>query len=164
MLKNDRGFIAIESIIVVSAMLFFMILFISFFSYTLPRTTLEKEVQSLAQIAKKQGGLTDKKSQPVNSDVELFKDNLEKYGYDRDKIEITAKTIPSGNNAIGVTPLNSKSNSKNYIGRQSKELIEVIVKIPADKSHFDAPLRFFGIKNTLNDVYVFREVVGSERW
>lgn len=161
-IKDTKGFIAVEAVIVMAGLMFFILLFISFLSYTLPRVMLEKEVQSLAQIAKIQGGLTDIHSQPLNSDIELFKDNLEKIGYDRSKIIVQAKTIQSDMNAIGVTPLNEKGN--NYIKRDSKELIEIIVSIPADKTHFDAPLRFFGVKNTLSGVYTFREVIGSERW
>lgn len=161
-LKNKKGFIAIESLIAISALLFFFVLFISFLSYTIPKISLEKEVQNLAQIAKKQGGLTDKTSQPVNSDIELFKDTLEKMGYDKNSIVIEAKTIPSGQMAIGVTPLNEEGN--NYIKRDSKELIEITISIPADKSVFNVPLKFFGIKNNLSGVYYFREVIGSERW
>lgn len=161
-LKNSKGFVAIETVIVMSGVMFFLILFIAFFSYTTPRIMLEKEVQNLAQIAKIQGGLTDKSSQPINSDIELFKANLEKMGYDKDEIKIEAKTIPSGAIATGVTPINQEGN--NYIKRDSKELIEIIVEIPADKSSFDAPLKYFGIKNILSDKYIFKEVVGSERW
>lgn len=162
-IKNSKGYVAIESIIVMSGLIFFLLLFVSFLCYTLPKIMLEKEVQTLAQIAKIQGGLTDKVSQPVNSDIELFKANLDKMGFDISQVVIQAKTIPSGFNAIGVTPINSKTGT-NYVKRDSKELIEIIIKVPADKSLFDSPLKFFGIKNTLSGVYTFREVVGSERW
>lgn len=161
-IKNSKGFVAIESIIAMSGLIFFLLLFVSFLCYTLPKITLEKEVQTLAQIAKIQGGLTDKVSQPVNSDIELFKANLDKMGFDISQVVIQAKTIPSGYNAIGVTPINSKGS--NYIKRDSKELIEILIRVPADKSLFDSPLKFFGIKNTLSGVYTFREIVGSERW
>ena len=161
-LKNRKGFVAIEAVIVMSGVLFLLILFISFLSYTLPKVMLEKEVQALAQTAKIQGGLTNNTSQPVNPDIELFKDNLAKHGYNRDEIVIEAKTIPSGMNAIGVTPLNESGT--NYIRRDSKELIEITISIPADKSLFNEPLKFFGVKNTLSGVYTFKEVVGSERW
>lgn len=160
--RNNKGFIAVESIIAVSALLFFFVLFVSFLTYTVPKISLEKEVQNLAQIAKKQGGLTDKISEPTNSDIEVFKDTLGKMGYDKTKIIIVAKTIPSGQVATGVTPLDGSGN--NYIKRDSKELMEILISIPADKTVFNAPAKFFGIKNVVSGVYTFREVVGSERW
>lgn len=161
-LRNNKGFIAVESLIAVSALLFFFVLFVSFLSYTVPKISLEKEVQNLAQIAKKQGGLTDKNSEPNNSDIETFKNTLEKMGYDKSKIIVTAKTIPSGQIAIGVTPLDGSGS--NYVKRDSKELMEILISIPADKTLFNAPAKFFGIKNIVSGVYTFREVVGSERW
>lgn len=161
-LKNTKGFVAVETIIVMSGVLFFFILFISVVSYNIPRIMLEKEVQFLAQTAKIQGGLTDKVSQPTNSDIELFKDRLQRMGYDRNSITITAKTIPSNMSAIGVTPLNQ--NGSNYIKRDSKEHIEITVVIPSDRSLFSSPLNFFGLKQRAQNYYVIREVVGSERW
>lgn len=162
LIKNSKGFVAIESIIAMSGVLFIILLFVSILCYNYPRIMLEKEIQPLAQTAKIQGGLTDETSQPANSDIDMFKDRLSKMGYDKSKIVVTAKTIPGNQNAIGVTPINSNGN--NYIKRDSKQLIEVVVSVPADKGIFTAPLTFFGVKNTLNDRYVVREVVGSERW
>lgn len=161
-IKNTKGFVAVETIIVMSGVLFFFLLFISIVTYHVPRIMLEKEVQWLAQTAKIQGGLTDKTSQPTNSDVELFKDRLEEMGYDRDSITITAKTIPSGINAIGVTPINQTGS--NYIKRDSKEYIEITVVIPSDMNLFSSPLHFFGLKTEEKNYYVIKEVVGSERW
>lgn len=151
-IKLKKGFISIETIVALSVVLIFMLLFIAILTYHYPRIMLEKEVQTLAQIAKIQGGLTDSSS-AIESDVDVFKDRLEKIGYNRDKIEITAQTIPGRFNAIGVTPLNGTGN--NYIKRNTKELIEIVVKVPASKY-----IIFFKMKNT----YVIREIVGSERW
>ena len=159
---NKRGFVSIETVIAMSTVLFFFILFVSIFAYTMPRINLEKEVQHLAQVAKIQGGLTDETSDPNNSDIKRFTDNLVAMGYDKDGIEVVAKTINDKKNAIGVTPLNK--NGTNYIKRDSKDLIEVIVTVDANKDLFTAPLKFFGLNNTLSGKYVMREVVGSERW
>ena len=162
LIKNTKGFVAVETIIVMSGVIFFFLLFISIVSYNFPRMMLEKEVQILAQTAKIQGGLTDKNSQPVNSDIELFKDRISSMGYDRDAITITAKTIPSGMSAIGVTPINEAGS--NYIKRDSKELIEITVTIPSDKNLFNSPLKYFGLKRNGESYYVITEIVGSERW
>lgn len=160
-IRDAKGFVAIETIIVLSGVMFFILLFVSILTYNYPRIMLEKEVQILAQTAKIQGGLTDKVSQPSNSDIELFKDRMEKMGYARDEVQVTAKTIPGNVNAIGVTPMNQSGD--NYIKRDSKELIEIVVVAPSDKNVFTAPLKYFGLK-AFNGDYVIREVVGSERW
>ena len=142
-LNNKEGFISIETIIAMSSILFFFIFFIAIFAYNMPRISLEKEVQSLAQIAKIQGGLTDETSEPGKSDIKRFKDDLKAMGYEDSDIQIYAKTLNSKQNAIGVTPISS--NGTNYVKRDSKELIELVVKVKADKSVFTAPLKFFGI-------------------
>lgn len=161
-IKKSKGFVAIETVIILSGVMFFILLFVSILTYNYPRIMLEKEVQILAQTAKIQGGLTDSKSQPVHSDIELFKDRLEKMGYERDEIEITAKTIPGNQNAIGVTPMNVEGS--NYIRRDSKELIEITVIAPSNSNVFTSPLKYFGLKKAFSGKYVIREVVGSERW
>ena len=83
-------------------------------------------------------------------------------GYDESDISVSAKTITGNQNAIGVTPINK--NGDNYIKRDSKDLIEIIVTIKAKKNLFTAPLNFFGLSNSISGQYTIREVVGSERW
>lgn len=161
-IRDKKGFVSVETVIAMSFVLFFFILFVSIFAYTVPRISLEKEVQHLAQTAKIQGGLTDETSEPNNSDIKRFTDTLVSMGYEADGITVTAKTINGNKNAIGVTPL--KSNGDNYIKRDSKDLIEIVVKVKADKNLFTAPLKFFGLNNSISGEYVIREVVGSERW
>lgn len=160
-LKSKKGYIGIEATIIMPFVLIFLLLFISIFVYQMPKIMLEKEVQNLAQIAKMQGGLTNEISEPINSDIEQFKDRLEKQGFDRDSIEVTAKTINGNVNAVGVTPINSEGN--NYIKRGEKDLIEIIVKVNPI-TVFDGPAKFFGGSTALSKPYVIREVVGSERW
>lgn len=161
-LNKRKGFVSIEAIIVLGVVMFFILFFLAILTYNYPRIMLEKEVQVLAQTAKIQGGLTDINSQPQNSDIELFKDRLEKMGYKRDEIEITAITIPGNLNAIGVTPINQEGT--NYIKRDSKELIEITVILPSNTNLFTAPIKYFGIKRGFSGKYVIREIVGSERW
>lgn len=162
-IKNKKGFVAIEAVIILSGVMFFILLFISILTYNYPRIMLEKEVQILAQTAKIQGGLTDITSQNVNSDIEVFKDRMEQMGYNRDEVVIAAKTIQGNLNAIGVTPIND-STGDNYIKRDSKEFIEITVTIPSSENVLKSPLKYFGMKNALSGKYVIREVVGSERW
>lgn len=161
-IKGKSGFVSIETIIALSWVVFFFLLFVSIYAYNMPRIMLEKEVQHLAQTAKIQGGLTDSTSEPVNSDITRFTENLIAMGYDEDDISISAKTITGNQNAIGVTPINQSGS--NYIKRDSKDLIEIIVVIKAKKNLFTAPLNFFGLSNKISGQYTIREVVGSERW
>ena len=75
-ISEKKGFVSIETIIALSWVIFFFLLFVSIYAYNAPRIMLEKEVQNLAQIAKIQGGLTDPTSETVNSDITKFKKNL----------------------------------------------------------------------------------------
>lgn len=160
-IKDKKGFVSIEAVVVMSGVLMLMLFLISLFTYNYPRIMLEKDVQTLSQKAKIQGGLTDSVSEPNHSDVETFKNELGKLGFDKNKIVITAKTINGNRNAIGVTPINAKGN--NYISRDSKDLIEINVKIPVKDNLVNTPLKFFGGDNK-ERFYNLREVVGSERW
>lgn len=161
-LKEKSGFVSIDTIISLSWVIFFFLLFVSIYAYSLPRIMLEKEVQHLAQTAKIQGGLTNEQSEPKNSDITRFKENLIAMGYKEEDITVTAKTITGKANAIGVTPINQEGD--NYIRRDSKDLIEIVVEIKADKNLFTAPMKFFGLSNKISGQYTIREVVGSERW
>lgn len=161
-ISEKKGFVSIETIIALSWVIFFFLLFVSIYAYNAPRIMLEKEVQNLAQIAKIQGGLTDPTSEPVNSDITKFKKNLKVMGYEEEDITISAKTITGNQNAIGVTPINQTGT--NYIKRDSKDLIEIVVIIKANNNLFTAPMNFFGLSNKISGQYTIREVVGSERW
>lgn len=134
---------------------------IGFFTLIYPRIIIQTETHTLAQKAKIQGGLTNELSQPVDSDVELFKDRLVKLGYERDQIEITATTVDSNVNALGVTPLYGEG--ANYIKRDSKELIQIIVQVPANTS-ITAPLSFFKNDTPVSKKHTIVETVMSERW
>lgn len=159
--NNKKGFVAVETILSSTVCLSLFVLFAGFLAYMTPRIMLEKEVQDLAQIAKKQGGLTDSTSQPVNSDVDRFKDALASQGYDRSKITVTAIANPSNKNAIGVTPLTGSG--KNYITRDNKDLITITVVVPSDSSLFKIPFSLMGFSKNMNN-YIITETVGSERW
>lgn len=162
-LKSKKGFVSIEAVISMVAVIFVVLLAIGFFGYMHPKIMFEKDVQILAQKAKVQGGLTDETSEPGgNSDIEIFKKSLEDRGFDVSKVEITAKTKPGNYSVIGVTPLNSSGN--NYLKRDSKELMVITAKIPANRGGLMAPLKFFGIVGGLNEYYCISEAVMSERW
>lgn len=158
---NRKGFVSIETIF--ASVLMFMIIFlaIGFFNLFYPKLIIAKEVHALVQKAKIQGGLTDSSSQAVNSDIELFKKALQNAGFDPSKIEITAKTEPGNINAIGVTPYGEEGD--NYIKRDSKELIVITVKVPADQ-FIRGPLAFFRADSSKLQYHIFQETVMSERW
>ncbi|PLS15026.1 hypothetical protein CVD28_24410 [Bacillus sp. M6-12] len=160
--KNKKGFVSIEAIIAMSSALMVILLAIGFFTLIFPRIMLQTEVHDLAQKAKIQGGLTNSISQPVDSDIEQFKDRLVQLGYDRNSIEVTATTKPGNLNAVGVTPLHD--GGSNYIKRDSKEMIQITVRVPANTS-IKAPLSFFGDDGSnVADKYTLVETVMSERW
>lgn len=161
-LCERKGFIAIETILIMGIVMFFLMFFLSVLTYNYPRIMLEKEVQTLAQIAKIQGGLTDETSLPGDSDVERFKEQLARMGFDPETITIEAYQLPSGGSAMGVTPLDGVGDT--YVKRDSRELIEIVVTAPATNFIFDAPMKFLGVDTEVENAYVIREVVGSERW
>lgn len=160
---NKKGFISIEALISMVAVMFVVLLSIGFYGYMHPKIMLEKEVQVLAQKAKVQGGLTNEVSQPGgNSDIEIFKNSLKDKGFDINKIEITAKTNPGNYSVIGVSPINSTGT--NYLKRDSKELMVISVKVPANRDGIIAPLNYFNISGGPNEYYYITETVMSERW
>jgi hypothetical protein len=160
---NKKGFVSIEAIIAMVAVMFVMLLAIGFYGYLHPKIILEKEVQSLAQKAKQQGGLTNSASQPTNSDVSIFMADLKGMGYDTTKVTLTAVTNPGNVNCVGVTPLGSTGS--NYLSRNSKQMIVITAKIPTmTKGGITAPLAYFGISSGVDDYYYIRETVMSERW
>lgn len=162
LIKNKRGFVSIEAIIATSTALMVVLVAIGFFTLVYPRVMLQMETHNLTQKAKIQGGLTNEISQPIDSDIALFKDRLAQLGYDKSQIEITAMTKPGNLNAIGVTPL--KGSGSNYIKRESKELIHIVIRVPANTS-IKAPLSFFGNDGSnVVEKYTIVETVMSERW
>lgn len=162
-LYNNNGFISIETIISSVFILMCIYLAIGFFCMIYPRVALEKEVNTLAQKAKVQGGLTDSTVQPENSDIEVLKKNLKKLGYNYEDVEISGRTIPSNINIIGVTPLDAKGD--NYIKRDSKEQMVITVKVPS-QNFILGPLKFFNIKTDKNKLTYqsVSQTVMSERW
>ena len=162
LLKEKKGFVAIEAVISMSMVLGMILLVIGFFTLLYPRIMLSIDIHELASTAKIQGGLTDQTSQPVNSDVAVFKQQLAQAGYDPSTISVAVTTIPSGLNALGVTPLNQPGS--NYIHRDSKELIKVTVSVPAN-TYIDGPLKLIGVNGGSGiSQYTVSETVMSERW
>lgn len=161
-IKNKKGFVSIETVVSMTFVILILCLFFGFIAYQYPKIILEQEVHALAQKCKIQGGLTDKTSQKENSDIEVFKDILENKGYSRDTIKVVAKTNPGNNSAIGVTPLNVEGD--NYVKRDAKTYIEIIVSVPSNKKGLTSILKVLGISDVLNKEYVFKEKVLSERW
>lgn len=152
-LKNKEGFVSVEAVISMVTFLCMTLLCIGFFTYTYPKIFLEKEVHLLAQKAKIQGGLT-------YEDENLFKSELEKRGYNRKNIVLTA--VCGNKNALGVDKIGSSG--KNYIKRTELEPIVINVSIPANKKLLEGPFLHFALTSTLSDTYHFRETVLSERW
>ena len=161
MVKSKKGFISIEAILATVLATMVILVSLGFFTTIYPKIILQGETRVLAQKAKIQGGLTDITSQADGSDIEKFKDQLEKMGYDRDKIEVEVFTQPSGLNALGVTPYGE--DGTNYIKRGSNEVICIKVKVPANQS-IKAPLSYFQAQDSALREYKIVETIMSERW
>lgn len=161
-IKSEKGFVSIEAIVSMTAILFTVLVAIGIYGYLHPKIMLEKEVQTLAQKAKIQGGLTDITSQPVNSDIEIFKKRLAEKGYDTSKVSVEVVTDQTNRNCVGVTPIGETGNT--YLRRDSEEMMIITVTIPARTQGLIAPLRYFGINGGVSKNYYIRETVMSERW
>lgn len=161
-MKSEKGFVSIDAIISMTAILFTILVGIGIYGYLHPKIMLEKEVQTLAQKAKIQGGLTDKNSQPINSDIEVFKKRLSEKGYDISGISVEVVTDQTKRNCVGVTPIGETGNT--YLRRDSKEMMIITAIIPAHTQGLMSPLRYFGINGGVSSNYYIRETVMSERW
>lgn len=158
---NKKGFVSIEAIFSTAFALMVILVAIGFLTLIVPRSLLQIETHNLAQKAKLQGGLTTVVSQPVDSDVELFLQRMEEIGYKREDVKITATTKPGNYDALGVTPL--YQGGSNYVKRDSKEMIHIVIEVPANTS-ITAPLGFLRSDAKVNDKYRIVETVMSERW
>lgn len=173
-LKNRNGFMSVEALFGLTAILMVIILAIGFFTYMIPRQQLEQEVNILARTAKLNGGLTD-------TQVNNFKKNLESYGYKEDELKdsVSIRLTDLSGETITSTVLNVEdpldiSHSRNepeteeprYIKRSEDIIMEVRVEVPAKKQGLMGVFGFFDIgedEDPLSDNYVFKERVVSER-
>lgn len=161
-LQNKKGSMIMETLPVLALALFVTINMIGWFTYLTPRQNLEKQVHILAQKAKIQGGLTDKSSVSIGSDLEVFLGILEEKGYDTSKVKITCTTNPGNKSCLGVSPI--KSSSGKYITRESLDMMIIRVEIPTNPRLLNMSQTFFGNTGALPNVYIFQESVLSERW
>lgn len=156
-INSKSGYVSIEAVFAMSVFIIFFLLSISFFAYLYPQSQLQGEVEVLSLLCQRQGGLTE-------DDIANFEDSLRKYSFiDQSDLPIvvTAKTSPSGFDAIGVTDLEDEGD--NYVKRESKEIINLVVQIPANNGLLKNIAQFFGI-DSVNDYYYYFEPVMSERY
>lgn len=158
---DKKGFISVETVLASVFLIMLLLTFISFFNYFSLKKVIQNEVHVLTQKAKIQGGLTDMTSEGANSDIEIFKDFMSRMGFSESEVKITAITHPSGQNAIGVTPLNKEGS--NYVKRGSKEIIVVRVEVPV-KNFISAPLSYMLRDGGQLSKMTFEEGTLSERW
>lgn len=147
MLKNKKGFISIEAIMVGTVILLTIYALIGVFIYVYPTFELQREVHLLGKVAQINGGIPDK-------ELNEFKNKINKISFVKKSgkaVIIEAKTTQGNDNAIGVT------NSK-YISKSSGNVINVVVKIPSNNSI----IKSFTSKNT--DYYTFKTSVMSEKY
>ncbi|AJD93440.1 hypothetical protein JMA_41230 (plasmid) [Jeotgalibacillus malaysiensis] len=177
-LKNKNGFMSVEALFGLTAILMVIILAIGFFTYMIPRQQLEQEVNILARTAKLNGGLTTQQ-------VEDFKQNLESYGYKKEELT-DAVTIQledfsgaefsddrfteMGLNNLSVVAIPMKrsegdsADGARYVKRSEEVIMEVRVEVPAKKQGLMGAFWFFDVEDdTVSDTYVLKERVVSER-
>lgn len=173
-LKNQKGFMSVEALFGLTAILMALILVIGFFTYMIPRQQMEQEVNLLGRTAKLNGGLTV-------GQVANFKKNFEKFGYTsaelQDSVTVKLKDF-SGEplrtaTAMGLTdktvqeiPFKASEDEAGavYVQRGEEVLMEIRVEVPAKKQGLMGAMSFFNMgKDTVSDTYVFKERVLSER-
>lgn len=159
---NKKGVVSIEAILSLTVALMIILFTFGFFTLIYPKIMLQTAVNNLAQDAKITGGLTDPSSQPVDSQLAQFDQEMQSLGYPSNQVQVTAVAEPGDINAMGVSPLGSSGT--NYIHRDSGEMIYITVTLPANRS-IVAPMSFFGDSgNAVPNHYVIQETVMSERW
>lgn len=170
-LKNRKGFMSIEAILGMSAVLMVILLGIGFFSYMMPKQGIEQEVNLLGRLAKMNGGLTE-------DDVKAFKEEMKirKYEEDEVKLDIQLKTstgapvsVAETRDKISPLAITGKANeagnqTHKYIHRSEQLIIEIRAEMPSNKKGLLGALWFFNIDgDSVSDTYVFKERVISER-
>lgn len=159
-MKNKKAYISIEATFAITAILILFSLLIGFFGFMVPRMYLEKEVQTLAQMVKINGGLT---SQQYNDAVAL----LGKYG---DEIVINVYSVNSpATQLIDIapkgTPYNACMDTNSFVPfarRSNSERIVVKVEIRLSTQQLLSILSSVGI-TALDSKYTIYETILSER-
>lgn len=154
--KKISGFSSIEAVLSMSVFVLFLLLFISFLTYIIPKSEINNHIDALSSICEKQGGLT---SLDINKFEEKFS-NI-KYIKESENPIIVTVTTDSGNDATNVTPLEEVGD--NYIKRDSKEIIHLKVLIPSNSHFINTIISIFG-GNNISDYYVFNAYMTSERY
>lgn len=160
-LKNQKGFMSIEAVLVMGSILMVVLLGIGFFTYLAPKQAIEEEVHVLGRIAKMQGGLS-------NQNIDDFRKNMVDRGMvtDAKKTDVVVKVLiedgkgaQQGEFIPDVTPAIQRGDKN---GDGSFKIMKIIVKVPAKKAGLNGVSTFFGGANGLSDYYVFSERVMSE--
>lgn len=159
-MKNKKAYISIEATFAISAILLFFTLLVGFFGYVVPRMYLEKEVQTIAELVKINGGLT---AEQYNDAMVIFS----KYGSD---IEVNiytadAPTIQLLDVAPKGTEYLSCMDATEYVPfarRSDGQKIIVRVKMKIASQQLLSVLSAVGISSLVSEYSVY-EVVVSER-
>lgn len=156
-LGNRSGFVSIETIWAMTFFLLAFFLLIGFYTFIRPYTTIGRDVHDLSVLAQRQGGLTIE-------DVDNFKAKLAEYPFvdeSKGEIEINAYTTPGDMDAIGVDGLDEAGDY--YVKRDSKEFIDIVVRVPAYNEVLTPIVRVFNATG-VPQTYTFKETVMSERY
>ena len=155
-IKKISGFSSIEIVLSMSIFILFLLLFISFLTYIIPKSEINSHVNTLSNICERQGGLTF-------SDINNFKEKLSNIEYIKNsEIPITVTAITNSDKDVtNVTPLNESGD--NYVKRDSKEIIHLKVLIPSNSYFINVMTNIFG-SNKVPNYYVFNIYMTSERY
>lgn len=143
MLRNNRGFASIETILMGGCTLALCSFFIALFIYLYPSIMILNDVNNLSKSVIRNGGITEQ-------EIDKFKREINYPFVEKQDIVITAYTEPNGYDAVGVTEYN-------YVSKKSEEMIRVKVYVPAND-----PMKFF---SKINDgYYVYEQLLPSEKY
>ncbi|BBW98952.1 hypothetical protein GsuE55_37850 (plasmid) [Geobacillus subterraneus] len=144
-----------ETVFAISVFLVFFFLALGFFTYIYPYTVLQRDVHVLGTVAARQGGLTQE-------DIDQFQERLARYPFlgRSDQVQVSVYVNGSLQDPASVTPLGEEGG--HYVTRESKDLMDIEVRVPASGTLLRAVAKFFGVEG-VSDEYVFWETVVSYR-
>lgn len=135
--SNKKGYVSMEFVIGLFVLILVWLVFTGIFTYYYPRQKLEKEMVTLVQQAKVNGGLTD-------SNIRELEERVNAMGLEVVSLEAFTKT----QTALGVAERNSGYAecvaSTPYIQRRSGDIIYIELVVSASDDLVKTPLQYFG--------------------
>lgn len=159
-MKNKKAYISIEATFAITALLIFFSLLIGLFGFIVPRMYLEKEVQTVAQMVKINGGLTTEQYDEFVNILNQYGSGVEVLIYHPDTpTEQLIGIAPKGTSYENCTDI---SQYVPFARRSDSKKIIIKVKINVTGHELLSVLNNAGI-TSFSTEYTVYEVVLSER-